>query len=119
MSKIAYAAGFIDGEGSICVTVDTRPLRLLQKLFGGRLYTGDHNKWTWTLSHRDRVAPALRYLIPFLIVKQANAKLVLNYCRLLRFYKHGKRLTAWEKAARKWYYWQTRKEKVIKRLIAT
>ncbi|KKL06297.1 hypothetical protein LCGC14_2597410, partial [marine sediment metagenome] len=94
------AAGYVDGEGCICVsrnggenrtyslkfsvssTVLASLLRL-QHLFGGRVkgpYTrrGERPLWYWTLCGREAQA-ALMKLLPYLTVKAPEAELAIQF----------------------------------------
>ncbi len=105
--ELAYIAGFVDGEGCISIfrqtvprvsrTVGYRPsvsisntdksvLEYIQRLFGGRIYqrAGKHLKshwkpqYTWNLVATDSV-PFLEAILPFLQVKQEQAKLLIKF----------------------------------------
>lgn len=98
MSKIAWAAGFVDGEGCIqivphrnshrlrlqVVSTTHAPLAKLQASFGGYLngpYQGKPPRrpyWQWALDD-DRAKAALRAMLPHLTVKRAQARLVLRF----------------------------------------
>lgn len=99
--KIAYFAGFFDGEGSISVVrnragsktyqlvcvvanTDSRPLTLLRDTFGGYLskphprQPGQKSVYNWRAS--DRIAEGfLTTVLPFLILKKDRAELALAY----------------------------------------
>lgn len=100
--RLAYFAGFFDGEGNIQVAhhgrsyflrisatqVDPTPLRMLQERFGGYLYmrprkrgTDGYNRqpiWDW-IHTGPRAASILRALLPYLVVKAAAAELGLQF----------------------------------------
>jgi hypothetical protein len=90
--KLAWAAGFIDGEGCISIyhqrgyylvlTVSQKskkPLLELQKIFGGKLYNVRNKKyWMWTLWGENAV-PALVEMLPFLVLKKEQAKLAIKF----------------------------------------
>jgi hypothetical protein len=97
---IAWAAGFLDGEGSFQAlprghsyrltisAVQTRtaePLNRLQGLFGGSICFVDQSDrpthadfWKWALDGAPAVEPALRRLIPYLSNKRVEAELLLR-----------------------------------------
>src|SRR3990167_9288163 len=101
LSKLskAYFAGFIDGEGTIGVyprrsvnrchitilqisQVDKRPLKILHNEYGGglRLFKGTGNQrdaWKFTVSG-IRAFRLLTDIAPYLIVKKAQATLILS-----------------------------------------
>jgi hypothetical protein len=101
--KLAWAAGFTDGEGYIGLTrcldkkrgyytyrvqievaqVHEAPIRLLHSMFHGvgkgRHYTNTHRGyWTWRVFGQDALR-VISLLLPYLVVKQAQARLVLEY----------------------------------------
>jgi len=101
--KIAWAAGFTDGEGYIGLTrcfdkkrgyytyrvqfevaqVHEAPIRLLHSMFSGvgkvRYYTNNHRGyWTWRVFGQDAIE-VITLLMPYLIVKQEQARLILEY----------------------------------------
>lgn len=110
--QIAWAAGFIDGEGTILVGRyrDDRcrsgylhrpilqvgqsspiPLDRLIELFGGRYKRHEPNgnrrvkpHWMWTLQSARSVAPALRALLPHLVHKREQAEELLKFCARVR-----------------------------------
>jgi len=101
--KIAWAAGFADGEGYIGLTrwfdkkrgyytyriqfevaqVHETPIRLMSSMFSdvGRVrhYT-NHKRgyWTWRVFGQDAIE-VIKILMPYLVVKQEQARLVLEY----------------------------------------
>ena len=98
----AWAAGFIDGEGcfqakkhsngkpnSYCpyLTVsqkDKKPLIRLQEAYGGSILFVENkrqnqsNYWRWTISSAAALREVLPRVIPFLTVKQEEAKIILE-----------------------------------------
>lgn len=99
--EVAWAAGFLDGEGHFGIgrggrggrhlrvvleaaQVATRePLDRLQRLFGGNVREGK-SAWRWTLSGRDAVLTALLVLCPLLSVKGEAARLVGAFAQFTR-----------------------------------
>jgi hypothetical protein len=95
--KLSYAAGIVDGEGSIGIyrnshngqyqlriTVEmTRDeaIELMLELFGGRLYSkpekGNEKAKTSWLIFNSAAASALRELLPFFRIKKAQAETAL------------------------------------------
>lgn len=106
-TRLAYLAGFIDGEG--CITVvryrrdrpnrvhrgwyqpflivcnrDPAPLLVLRETFGGCVVCQkSHHGWgevyRYQLRRRDALEEVLRALMPYLIVKREVAGLVLDF----------------------------------------
>ncbi|MEE8607836.1 MAG: hypothetical protein V3S55_09535 [Nitrospiraceae bacterium] len=98
----SYLAGFLDGEGCICITFsDTAHrhqkcvvmitqsnreiLARIQSQEGGSLHQmkgksreGRPPCWSWTLGER-KVPAFLRRMLPYLIVKREEAKLALGF----------------------------------------
>jgi len=109
--EIIWAAGFIDGEGSILlhraksrrhghgvrhqptivVGQTTRePLEILARLFGGSIYLRAQQRprcrpvYAWGIRGGKAVRTALTALLPYLIVKKAEAELILSFCAAMR-----------------------------------
>lgn len=111
--KLAWAAGFVDGEGSVVITdnsvtltvgqVHRDPLLILQSMFRGQVRLQQRSKlgvrdlWVWKVSTRD-AANALRQLFPFMVVKKNQALLALEFQG--RMLKKGQRLSDEERHAR-------------------
>ena len=95
-TKLAYAAGFIDADGSIMLTnsklrgvspriaavcIDREPLDFLGGLFGGKPYQVQRRVrskftiWTWHI-HGSRAIAAARALMPYLLIKGVQAYLL-------------------------------------------
>lgn len=90
-----YLAGFMDGEGSISTDsgvvrvsagqIDPRPLRLLHRRYGGQLrLVAKSSKnprhrdiYLWNVAAKSAV-PVLVDLLPYLIVKQSQARVALQ-----------------------------------------
>lgn len=100
----AWAAGFIDGEGTITLALrknarinpvvsvghtDVRALYALREMFGGQVHTSrsatERHKavYRWDLSTNQAVA-AIKVLRPYLRLKQAHADVVLLHDELYR-----------------------------------
>ena len=100
---LAWAAGFIDGEGSIlftrrsgrtrdfsmklqAVNTNIKSLERLKDLFGGSIHSLHNEKkaygknwkpsWIWSCSHR-KAEETIRALLPFLLIKREQADLAL------------------------------------------
>ena len=119
--KIAWAAGFIEGEGCFLMHKSTlspqlqvtqvvvAPLGLLQKLFGGHIYkdkrrVNRRQTHCWVVSG-SRAQEVCKILLPFLTFKKSQAQIVLSFKiapngkgRPLRLSskERRKRLNAWE-----------------------
>jgi hypothetical protein len=97
-NELAWAAGFIDGEGYIKWTVDKRgygrleldvaqvvktPLERLQKIFGGGLYgpyqykTNKQPHYRWIL-HGFAAREAVIRMLPYFSVKEQQARKALD-----------------------------------------
>ena len=93
----SYAAGLVDGEGSIGAyklqagyqlvirirMVDVEPLELLKKHFGGVLYPAGKTKtgrqtWHWQMTGTE-CQWILQILLPFLVCKKYQAQLALDF----------------------------------------
>jgi hypothetical protein len=106
---VAWAAGFLDGEGSfqgyyitpawrspyfiVAVTAtqvgNREPIDRLQKLFGGHVNTSNRAGirrpcYQWTLRRGNEVVKILEELLPHLICKQDQAAVLLQYVRTFR-----------------------------------
>src|SRR5215510_1071963 len=95
---LAWAAGFVDGEGTITLflhkrlaqiyivlsagNTDPRPLHVLQEMFGGnvslhkRANATHKTFYTWWLGHR-KAANAIRTIEPYLRVKREQAQIAI------------------------------------------
>lgn len=112
MSNIwPYLAGILDGEGSICMHADKRPdqvslhtslqvviyntstvlMKWLVKNVGGRYYTRTANgygnkpgriQYVWHPSGAKNRERFLLGVLPYLVVKQEQAKVALEFLRL-------------------------------------
>ena len=101
LTKIAWAAGFMDGEGYIGITrcldrrtgrlyyrvqvdvgqVHREPIALFQELFGGTIGHRTNKKqgcWNWRKFGKE-ACEVIRILLPYLVVKRRQAELVLEY----------------------------------------
>jgi len=112
MRDLAYAAGCIDCDGTICYTGrnphaivslgNTNPAipEWLQERFGGNIYSRehkDHPKWkglqTWMINGMAAVE-FLKKIRPWLIQKQAQADLVIEASEATARTKGNWRLTS-------------------------
>ena len=124
--RVAYLAGFFDGEGSISVNVNRKikrwslrmtchqvnpePLRLLSAAFGGsiRLTQRIGNQrpvYEWVAGGR-MAASAIRLLRPYLTVKADEADVALEFHGLMKYDKA--RLTLAEEEKREALYQRLR-----------
>ena len=95
-ADLAWAAGFIDGEGCVAVdsrkspritvsNTDRRPLDRLQELLGGTICVhgrgnpekGHRPSWVWAVHGGRSVRRVLAEVRPYLVVKGEQADLVL------------------------------------------
>jgi hypothetical protein len=95
--QLAYAAGFIDADGSIMLSIenkkyikpriaalgiDREPLEFLSAMFGGKPYivkrkqpASYHQAWAWSIQGARAIAAA-RVLMPYLVIKSVQAYLL-------------------------------------------
>jgi|ERR1035437_6739650 hypothetical protein len=107
-AKCGYIAGIIDGEGCLTigagqketcinynaiVAVQNTSKQLIdwiQSKFGGQVYlskketTKTKAAWMWRLTKKDAIEHFLLAILPYLIVKREQAKILLEYVRLSR-----------------------------------
>lgn len=108
-AKCGYLAGIIDGEGCITITVGRREsgvhnynaalivtstdeclIKWLIKHFGGTYYrqgTAPKNckhAFRWRFFKREEVERILLAILPYLVIKRKQAKLLLEFVRLPR-----------------------------------
>lgn len=105
----AWAAGFIDGEGSFTIAkhfngehnykpslqvsqTKIEPLELLQEHFKmGSIYelprktTKWNICWRWSVHSASSLKLIIPRLLPFLIVKREEAEIVLKFCDLIGY----------------------------------
>ena len=97
-TRIAWAAGFLEGEGSIFITngrgrgkvlrisaaqVDPAPIEELNRLFGGGVFRakgrdGRRDHYRWYASNR-RAADVLRAILPYMVSKRDQALIGLAF----------------------------------------
>lgn len=97
-TEIAYAAGLLDGEGSITLTnhlsstfqvmvvitnTNLEALYWMKDHFGGRVYEGRTRAAQWRLERREDQEWFLELLLPYLIVKKQQARIALAYRTLV------------------------------------
>jgi len=111
--ELAYFAGILDGEGTCtvyrvrdvyncCISVGSTSEALalwLHKNFKGTTSAqpavdNKEEKWQWQLREKEDLIPLLRLIIPRLIIKSVQARLLLKYCMTFRAARRGRRLTA-------------------------
>lgn len=96
---LAWAAGFLDGEGCIhlsernrknklehelrlCASqVGEEPIIKLKKLFKGNVRYGEEDVVTWEVSNLQAIS-ILKLLLPYFVVKTKQAKVALKYEKL-------------------------------------
>lgn len=105
-AKYGYLAGIIDGEGCITIGAGRRNdcinynaiilvqntskelIDWLQKYFGGYVYLSkketDKNKaaWMWRITKQKEVELILLAVLPYLVIKREQAKILLSFVRL-------------------------------------
>jgi hypothetical protein len=99
IQRVIWCAGFFDGEGCIGfyghhvqlhirVTQKVRePLLALQELFGGGVYT-QAKAYQWCCNSAYEARYVLESLLPYLVVKKAQAELALQFLRVTRSGTH-------------------------------
>jgi hypothetical protein len=113
--RVPWAAGFLDGEGCFTFTSPLQraggvtrypllqasqlvrePLDVLASMFEGRVYplrsVAGRRMYQWHLTGTSQIAYALTAVTPFLLVKWAEAALLLTYISEMRR-RSGYRLT--------------------------
>ncbi len=103
-THLAWAAGFLDGEGSFLLVRNgaaedspTRkvrisvsqerlaPLEVLRDLLGGGISTkAAGHGWQWDLCGAESVIDAINRLMPYLVLKDQEADLVLRFAKTVR-----------------------------------
>ena len=126
---VAWAAGFLDADGTITLNRnrsgnrrtpnwkaivaaynrDVRALEVFRGLFGGKISVdrSDHPRWAsvylW-VCRKEGIRAALEEMLPYLRVKEKQARLMIDYVRGPgRAVHRGARS---EQRARDWYYEQ-------------
>jgi hypothetical protein len=111
--QIAWAAGFVDGEGYVgvigalfegnvrlnpqlaaCLSVSQakrEPLDRLVALFGGKVVCDKLGFYTWRLNS-DKATAALSQLLPYLIAKRAQAEIVIEFQKTKKREHQGRTL---------------------------
>lgn len=124
--KVAWAAGFVDGDGYIVVQrrkcngytghylrlgvnhVAIEPLLEMQKLFGGKIekqnpatVSGNRKqRHRWTLSTKA-AAEALKQMLPYMKNKQSVAALALDFQKTIG--NHGQKVSSFVTEQREWF----------------
>ena len=120
-AKYGYVAGIIDGEG--CVTIGAgkketcinynaivavqntskKLIDWLQLKFGGQVYLSKKETkktkaaWMWRITKKEVIERFLLAILPYLIVKREQAKILLEYVRLSREANSELRATYWQR----------------------
>lgn len=105
-AKFGYLAGIIDGEGCIAIGAGKRETCInynalvlvqntskvlidwLQDNFGGQVYLSKKETertkaaWMWRITRKRDIEILLLAVLPYLIVKREQAKILLNFVRL-------------------------------------
>jgi len=112
---LPYIAGIIDGEG--CITIskrgqpilrlsmyDRKPLDIMSNIFGGNvtLINRTDHKPVWQLTYTSQSAvDVAEALSPYLVTKQPQAELIIEYYQNFSSYKGGDHTkipqTEWDK----------------------
>lgn len=99
-----YIAGFFDGEGCISMNFSVeRPTKirpkgrtrhalqtsitntskdilvLIHSMYGGKVYRHSSGCWVWKICHRDLQKNFLNDVMPYLMLKNLQAKIALRY----------------------------------------
>lgn len=112
-TRHAWAAGFMDGEGSFCLLQaagnchsstkrcmigasqnNPEPLQILADLYGGRVRKltpgGKRIFYQWQIANAEMVREAVTRMLPYLVNKKAEAEVILAYAITI---KRGQILT--------------------------
>lgn len=92
--QCAYAAGLMDGDGCISISmnyrkgtytwqlcveqIDKAAVLWMKQRFGGKLYSTKQGAWRWFEGRRDRCQEICGLIFPFLILKQKQAGLMID-----------------------------------------
>ena len=120
-AKYAYLAGIIDGEGCISIgagkketCINYNALLLVQNTskelidwiqehFGGQVYLSKKatektkTAWMWRFTKKKDIELILLAVLPYLVVKREQAKILLNFVRMERTENSELRRLAYEK----------------------
>ncbi len=135
-TDLAWAAGFVDGEGCILPTVKKEsrwkgtvrfglvlkvdqvvpePLEKLQSLFGGTIIAGQR-AYTWSVYSREAQS-ALSAMMPYLVNKRAQAGLAILYQDRMNVHTGRTPLSKMEIEQRMWYVDEIKRLKYVRRAI--
>lgn len=106
-ARVIYAAGFFDGEGWVSIRdrngtgrfnlmigagqKDIRPLLLMQALYGGSIHGPDtQSMHRWAGPHGEKAADALGEMLPHLRVKDAQARIAIEFQEWRPYYRPRK-----------------------------
>ena len=131
----AYTAGLVDGEGTITIVyhkpdkkrkiaacygvhisianTDVRAFLKIQEVFGGSIYTvvdrrGYRTVYSWDLS-RKNTKKFLTAIMPYLVIKKAQAELVMKFLKAFPKRARGQKLPDDVVDDRRAYYEEMRK----------
>jgi hypothetical protein len=99
VANLAWAAGIIDGEGCITISyrkkpgvhqlvvkvccVDDKMCPKLHEIFGGSLWVDKQQRHSWAVTGK-RAGEVLEALRPYLVVKQDQADIGIEYAKTIR-----------------------------------
>jgi hypothetical protein len=122
----AYAAGLVDGDGSINISKERRydrpnpfyfrvnvrvaqtdmaALIWLKEIFGGCIYFQNRQRgnrktcWCWSIRSRKLIVTFLESILPYLKIKQQQAQLCLKFYEHVRNHRPKKKITLAEREA--------------------
>ncbi len=119
-AKYGYLAGIIDGEGCITIGAGVKPTCInynalvlvqntskklidwLQSNFGGQIYLSKKatektkEAWMWRITKQKDIETFLLSILPYLIIKREQAKVLLKFVRLERTAPVESRKNAYE-----------------------
>jgi hypothetical protein len=119
-AKYSYLAGIVDGEG--CLTIGAgkkgtctnynsimlvqntskQLIDWLQTNFGGKVYLSKKETektkaaWMWRILKKKDIEILLLAILPYLVVKREQAKILLNFVRLPREANNELRASHWQ-----------------------
>ncbi len=115
----AYLSGIVDAEGHITIgrtrrrnTIGYNPrigitnsylpvLKMAKELFGGSICSAGNEKgkplFIWYISSKDAIEKCLLHILPYLIIKRDQAKVLLEFVRLERFAPKEHRMSLYER----------------------
>lgn len=126
---LPYMAGIVDGEG--CITISRRgqpilrlsmyakePLDIISAIFGGNvtLMNRKDRKPIWQLTYTSQSAIDVATILePYLVVKKAEAQLVIGYYQNFASYKGGNHTKIPQEEWDKRMYYYDRMQELLNR----